>query len=175
MTKEYIYKLEIHGEDVIWKCVISDDTCMTYEGDTLCETFRLTTKERKPQVLQLDTKAKVYGEILPLQVENGMPFLKMDGKWEASHTTDEDRLQAKIRAHKKEAYSNALLGVLMIVYYFIDKKYIGLVSEFPIALVMGIFCVSSCGVTLFRLKNELQEMGRTLDWKPHLSDFKKQN
>ena len=80
MTKEYIYTLEVEDEKVIWKCVVSDNECVTYEGDVECQRFELTTSERKPHVLQLDTKAKVYGDNLRLQVENGMPFLRIEGE-----------------------------------------------------------------------------------------------
>ena len=89
MTKEYIFTLEVEDEEVIWKCIVSDDKCVTYEGDEKCEEFTLTTQERKPHVLQLDTKAKVYDDVLPLQVENGMPFIKIEGNWVASDTTEE--------------------------------------------------------------------------------------
>ena len=173
MTKEYIYKLEIYGEEVIWKCVISDDTCMTYEGDTLCETFQLDTSERKPHVIQLDTKAKVFQEVLPLQVENGMPFLKMDGKWVCSNTTDEDRLQANLRKHKRGAYFYVLVGIAMLIFNGLDRRYFHLTDELPIFIVMGIFSITSGVGTMIRLKNELGEMGRKLDWVLRLSDFEK--
>lgn len=173
MTKEYIFTLEAKGQKYIWKCVVSDDKCVTYEGDVECETFMLTTQERKPHVLQLDTVAKVYNETIPLQVENGMPFLKLDGKWEASDTTEEDRLQAMILKYKKEAYLYGLLGLGFILFFVIDKLFLGWVSDMPMAMVLGIFCISCGGITMIRLKNELESMGRKLDWKMSLSEFKK--
>ena len=70
MTKEYIFTLEVDDEEVIWKCIVGENDCVTYEGDVECERFTLTTSERKPHVLQLDTKAKVYDDVLPLQVDD---------------------------------------------------------------------------------------------------------
>lgn len=173
MTKEYIFTLEAKGQELIWKCVVSDDKCVTYEGDVECETFQLTTQERKPHVLQLDTIAKVYEENLPLQVENGMPFIKIAGSWEASDTTEEDRLQAKILQYKKEAFYYALLGLGFILFFFIDRLFLGWITEMPMALVLGIFCITCGVITMIRLKNELEAMGRKLDWKLSLSDFKR--
>ena len=173
MTKEYIYTLEVEDEEVIWKCIISDDMCVTYEGDEKCEEFKLTTQERKPHVLQLDTKAKVYDEYLPLQVENGMPFIKIEGNWVASDTTEEDRIQANILKYKKEAYMIAAVGVLMLIYFLIDTIIHGGVQGWPIAPVLGIFCLSAAAYTLVRVRNELDAMGRKFDWLPHWSEFKK--
>ena len=66
-------------------------------------------------MIQLDTVAQVFDEKLPLQVENGIPFLKMDGVWECSDTTDEDRLQANILKYKKDSLRYGLLGVGMLI------------------------------------------------------------
>ena len=141
MTKEYIYTLEVEDEEVIWKCIISDDMCVTYEGDEKCEEFKLTTQERKPHVLQLDTKAKVYDEYLPLQVENGMPFLKLGGKWEASDTTDEDRLQATVSKYKRESVYYGIIGIVLILVQVIDQHTIGYLTDVPMFIMLGIFCI----------------------------------
>ena len=173
MTKEYIFTLEVEDEEVIWKCVVSDDKCVTYEGDTKCEEFTLTTQERKPHVLQLDTKAKVYDDVLPLQVENGMPFIKIEGSWVASDTTEEDRIQANILKYKKESYIIAGVGIAMLVYFLIDVIISGGVKDWPIAPVLGVFCLSAAAYTLVRVRNELDAMGREFDWKFHWDEFKK--
>ncbi len=176
MTKEYIFTMSFDDGDYFkeWKCVISDDKCVTYAEGVQCETFRLDTSERKPHVIQLDTQAKVFDEVLPLQVENGMPFLMMDGRWVCSDTTDEDRMVANIRKYKKESYVYALIGILLIIAHFVDKKYFGIMTEIPIFLVMGIFSISSGGFTMVRLHLELRDMGKKLDWLLRLSDFKKE-
>ena len=173
MTKEYIFTLEVEDEEVIWKCIVSDDKCVTYEGDEKCEEFTLTTQERKPHVLQLDTKAKVYDDVLPLQVENGMPFIKIEGNWVASDTTEEDRIQARILKYKKESYIIGGIGVAMLIYYLINVLFFGGAQEWPIAPVLGIFCLSAAAYTMVRVRNELDAMGRKFDWKFHWDEFKK--
>lgn len=173
MTKEYIFTLEVEDEEVIWKCVISEDKCVTYEGDNKCEEFKLTTRDRKPHVLQLDTKAKVYDDVLPLQVENGMPFLKIEGSWVASDTTEEERIQANVLKYKKESYLIAGVGVAILVYYLVDVLITGSFGEWPIAPVLGIFCLGAAAFTLVRVRNELDAMGRKFDWILHWDEIKK--
>ena len=173
MTKEYIFTLEVEDEEVIWKCIVGENDCVTYEGDVECERFTLTTSERKPHVLQLDTKAKVYDDVLPLQVENGMPFIKIEGKWIASDTTEEDRIQANILKYKKESYLIASVGVAILIYFLIDTLIHGGIQGWPIAPVLGVFCLSAAAYTLVRVRNELDAMGRKFDWILRWDEIKK--
>ena len=173
MTKEYIFTLEVDDEEVIWKCIVGENDCVTYEGDVECERFTLTTSERKPHVLQLDTKAKVYDDVLPLQVENGMPFIKIEGKWIASDTTEEDRIQANILKYKKESYLIGSVGVAMLIYFLIDTLIHGGIQGWPIAPVLGVFCLSAAAYTLVRVRNELDAMCRKFDWILHWDEIKK--
>lgn len=175
MTKEYIFTMNFEDGDIqkVWKCVVSEDKCVTYAENEKCETFKLTTKERAPHVIQLDTVAQVFDEKLPLQVENGIPFLKMDGQWECSDTTDEDRLEANIRKYKKESYFYALLGVAMMAFQLIDWAFLKFSGDMPMFIVLGIFSISCGGITMVRLNNEMKAIGRKLDWKLHKSDFQK--
>ena len=175
MTKEYIFTMAFDDGDYEkqWKCVVYDDKCVTYNENEQCQTFRLENKERAPHVIQLDTEAKVFDEVLPLQIENGIPFLKMDGRWECSDTTDEDRLQANIVKYRKESYFYAALGIAMILFQLIDWAFLSISGDMPMFIVLGIFSISCGAITMVRLNNEMKAMGRKLDWKFHLSDFKK--
>lgn len=173
MNKEYIFTMDIRGTEAIWKCVVTDDKCVTYNNGVECQTFRLDSQVRQPGVIQLDTEAQVFDEILPLQIENGIPFLRMDGTWECSDTTDEDRLMANVTKYKKEAFFYVLLGLGMIVFQLIDWAFIHFSGDMPMFIVLGVFSITCGGITMVRLKNELGELGRKLDWKLHRSDFKK--
>ena len=173
MSREYIFTLEVEEEEVIWKCVVGENEVITYEGDVECKRLKIMNHEKKPGVLQIDCVTRVYDEILPFQLENGMPFIKIDGVWVESDTTTEDKLQAKIRKYKKESYVYAFVGLIMIVGYIIVSLVRGHWGEWPIAPIMGIFCISSGAMTMVRLRNELDAIGRKLDWKLTWSDFKK--
>ncbi len=176
MTKEYIFTMDFDdgAYQKQWKCVVSDDKCVTYADDVECETFLLDTPVRKPHVIQLDTVAQVFDEKLPLQVENGMPFLKMDGVWECSDTTDEDRLQANIMKYKKDSLRYGLLGVGLLIFYVVDMIWLKWMTDVPISLSLGLLCIVSGVITLIRIKNELEAMGREMDWSlPWKEIFKK--
>ncbi len=173
MSREYVFTLEVEDEEVLWKCLVGEDEVITYEGDVECKRLKVMNHEKKPGVLQIDCVTKVYDEILPFQLENGMPFIKIDGQWVASDTTEEDRLQANIRKYKKESYIYAFAGAIMLVGYLIVALVTGDWGEWPIAPIMGIFCISSGALTMVRLKNELDAIGRKLDWKPRKEDFRK--
>ena len=174
MSKEYIFTLEVEDEEVIWKCVVGEDEVVTYEGDVECKRLKITNHEKKPGVLQIDCVTKVYDDILPFQLENGMPFIQVEGEWVASDTTVEDRLQANIRKYKKESFICAAGGVVLLLGYVIVSLIRGHWGEWPIAPVMGIFFISCGAMTMVRLRNELDAMGRKFDWKIRLEDLKKQ-
>ena len=174
MSREYIFTLEVDDEEVLWKCLVGEDEVITYEGDVECKRLKVMNHEKKPGVLQIDCVTKVYDEILPFQLENGMPFIKIEGEWVASDTTIEDRLQAKIRAYKKESFVYIMAGILTLIGYLIWVMVTGVTGEWPIAPILGIFCISSGMITMVRLKNELEAMGRKFDWKIRLEDLKKQ-
>ena len=175
MTKEYIFTMAFEDGDYQkeWTCIVYEDKCETFAEGEKCQTFRFDTTQRKPHVLQLDTEAKVFDEILPLQVENGIPFRKMDGKWECSDTTDEDRLQANIRKYRRESYLYCFLGLCFLIFYVVDLLVMRWMVDAPIGLTLGLLCIVSGVITMVRLNNEMKELGRKLDWKFHWSDFKK--
>ena len=85
---EHIFRLDYDGVIKIWKCVVGEDEVVTYEGDKECKHLKIMNKERAPQVLQIDTVTAIYGEQIPFQLENGFPFLKLQGEWVSSDTFD---------------------------------------------------------------------------------------
>ena len=165
MSREYIFTLEVEDEEVIWKCVVGENEVITYEGDVECKRLKIMNHEKKPGVLQIDCVTRVYDEILP--------FIKIDGVWVESDTTTEDKIQAKILKYKKESYVAAFAGLVLVVGYIIVSLIRGDWGEWPISPIMGIFFISCGAMTMVRLKNELDAMGRKLDWKLTWSDFKK--
>lgn len=173
MSREYVFTLEVDDEEVLWKCVVGEDEVVTYEGDVECKHLKITNPEKKVGVMQIDCVTKVYDEILPFQLENGIPFIKVEGKWLASDTTQEDRLQARLVKYKKESLYSALAGAALLIGYLIYVLVTGTTGEWPMAPIMGIFFFSTSAMTMVRLKNEMEAMGRTFDWKLHKEDFKK--
>ena len=165
MSREFVFNIIVDEEEVQWKCVVHETEVVTYEGDVECERLQITNPEKKQGVLQIDTETKVYDEVLPFQLENGVPYVKFEGEWTMSDTTMEDRLQARIKQVKKQAYMICGLGVFFFVFMLGQYLITGTVGEWPAAPVLGTFCFACAAMQLIRLKQEMEERGLTFSLK----------
>jgi hypothetical protein len=170
VNKEYIWTLEVDGENHEFKVFVGEDECITYADGVECKRLKIMDKRQIEGVLQIDCETRVLDEITGFQLENGIPYIKVedeegDRKWTMSDTTHEDRLQQKIRSVKKEAYGYACIGVLFFLIALGQKLITGHFDEVFMIPVMGIFCFTCCGLQLVRLRNELLDLGRTFTWK----------
>lgn len=170
VNKMYVWELEVDRKPVLWKCFVGEDECITYEGDQECKRLKIMNKEQKQGVLQIDTQTRVWDDIVPFQLENGVPYIKLENedgekKWRMSDTTREDRLQAQIRKVKKEAYMTCGVGAFFLLCWVVQILMTGSLGEWPIMPVMAVFCVVSAAMNMVRLKNELDTMGRPFSWK----------
>ncbi len=98
--KEHIWYLEVDGEEKIFKCLVTETECITYEGDTEHKHLKIMNPVRKDKVLQIDTITSIYGQQIPFQLENGVPYIKWDGGWKMSETNRQDRIKKSIQITK---------------------------------------------------------------------------
>ena len=170
VNKEYIWTLDVDNDIHEYKVLLCEDECITYEDGVECKRLKIMNKVQMQGVLQIDCQTKVFDEITDFQLENGIPYIKLedeegDRKWFKSDTTKEDELQSRIRSVKKESYFYALLGVCFLIWALLQKIITGHFDDVFMVPMMGIFCFTCCGMQLVRLKNELEAMGRTFTWK----------
>ena len=170
VNKMYVWELEVDGEMVEWKCFVGEDECITYEGDRECKHLKIMDKTQAQGVLQIDCKTRVWDEIVPFQLENGVPYIKLtdengESKWRSSDTTKEDRLQAQIRKVKTEAYVSLGFGALLILVTIGQFLIFKTLGDWPLAPMIACLCFAAAGMNLIRLKQELEAMGRTFTWK----------
>lgn len=170
INKEYIWELEVDDSMHEFKVFVGEEECVTYQDGEECKRLKIMNKTQMQGLLQIDCKTRVFDEITDFQLENGIPYIKLEDeegnrKWFKSDTTKEDELQARIRSVKKEAYFYALLGLGFIVWAVLMKIITGHFDEVFMIPMMGIFCFTCCGLQLVRLKNELLDMGRKFSWK----------
>lgn len=170
VNKMYVWELEVDGEIVEWKCFVGEDECITYEGDRECKHLKIMDKTQAQGVLQIDCKTRVWDEIVPFQLENGVPYIKLtdengESKWRSSDTTKEDRLQAQIRKVKIEAYTSFGASVFFTMWAVAQFLLTGSLGSWPIAPIFAGFCVLTGFLNMIRLKQELEAMGRTFSWK----------
>lgn len=106
MSKEFIW-----GDD-FW-VLVDDGVCTTYENGVVTNRLPFDTAKSG---LQLDEIIEVRGQRVPFQLENGVPYLQLDGKWVASDTTIAERKQGLLESEKRSSRMLALIGVLLIAF-----------------------------------------------------------
>lgn len=170
VNKEYIWDLEVEGDIHEFKVFVGEDECITYADGVECKRLKIMDKRQMEGLLQIDCQTRVLDEVTGFQLENGIPYIKIENedgdlRWCMSDTTREDRLQERVKILKKEAYGYALIGILFFIIMLIERIITGSFGEWPIWPILGITCFSGCALQLVRLKNELEAMGRTFSWK----------
>lgn len=165
-SNEHIFRLDYEGEIKIWKCVVLEDEVVTYEGNVEKKHLKIMNKERAPQVLQIDTVTTIYDEQVPFQLENGFPFIKLQGEWVSSDTFDVAKRNAAAKMYRRQSLYQLAIGIAillaMLVYWLIR----GNQGDLWIFTVFGIFFICSAAFTMVRVHNELEaykEMDKELE------------
>lgn len=154
-SNNHVFSLEYDGVIKKWNCVVLEDEVVTYERSKETGRIKLNTKERAPHVLQVDTVVNIYGEEIPFQVENGYPFIQLEGEWVASDTFTEAKREAAIRMHKRSSRQEAIAGGILLGAMAVIWAVTGSLDDWWILSVFGIFMLSSAGFRMVRLRNEL--------------------
>ena len=170
VNKRYEWELEVDGQLVKWKCFVGENECITYEGDRECKHLKIMDKTQAQGVLQIDCETRVWDEIVPFQLENGVPYIKLEDengerKWRMSDTTREDRIQARVVQVKKEAYMTVGVGIILLLIVLAQFLITGTIGEWNVIPMMAILCFCAAAMNMVRLKNELEAMGRPFSLK----------
>ncbi len=170
VNKEYVWELEVDGEIHEFKVFVGEDECITYADGEECKRLKIMEKTQMQGLLQIDCVTRVLDEVTGFQLENGIPYIKLededgDRRWVMSDTTREDRLQTRVRQLKREAYGYAIVGLILFVITLVKKLINAGYDDIFIYPTLGIFCLACSGLQLVRLKNELEAMGRPFSWK----------
>ena len=158
LPKEYVWALEIDEVDHEFKCIVTEDEVITYEDGVEHKHLKVVDHTCEEGVLQIDCETKIFGELIPFQLERFIPYIKLDGRWIMSDTTKEDRLQQQIAIYKKQSKQEAIVGVAALLYILATKLITGTMGDLWILSVFGIFFISSAGLRMVRLKTELNAM-----------------
>ena len=158
LPKEYIWELEVAGQPREYKCLVTEEGVTTYEDGVEHKHLKITDPTCLEGVLQIDCETKIFGELIPFQLERFIPYIKLDGRWIMSDTTKEDRLQQQIAIYKKQSKQESIVGVAALLYILGTKLITGTMGDLWILSVFGIFFISSAALRMVRLKNELNAM-----------------
>lgn len=156
--KEYVWNLDIDGQEKRWKCLVTEHECITYEGDVERKHLKVMNPVRQEKVLQIDTITTVYGKQTPFQLENGIPYIQLDGKWVMSQTTQADRLEAAVKMHQRNSKLELFAGLVFFALVLGKKLISGEVGDWWMLTVFGVFLWTSAIMRMIRLRNELSVM-----------------
>ena len=112
MGKEYIWGADVDHDRTTFRVVVEDGICMTYEGDTLTNRLSYAVPEDEEQ-MWIDEVIEVWGKRCRFQLDKGVPYLQMDGKWTASDTTMEARMERIAKNQKLSGIVQAVMGAVL--------------------------------------------------------------
>lgn len=156
--KEFVWNLDIDGQEKVWKCVVTEKECVTFEGDVECKHLKVMNPVRQEKILQIDTVTTVYGKQTPFQLENGIPYIQIDGKWKMSQTTQADRLEATVKMHQRNSKMEFFAGLAFFAVVVGKKLITGEVGDWWMLTAFGVFLWTSAIMRMIRLRNELMVM-----------------
>lgn len=156
LPKEYVWKLDMDGEEKIWKCVVTETSVTTYEGDVERKHLKVMEPKCLEGVLQIDTITSIYGKQVPFQLERFIPYIKPEGKWLSSDTTKQDRLDATVAGYKRNCAVQVTVGIVCILASILADRVNGAWGDWSILRVFGIFFIVGSAMTMVRLHQELK-------------------
>lgn len=158
LPKEYVWELEINGEDHTYSCIVTEDMVTTFEDGVEKKHLKVMNPECKQGVLQIDTVTSLFGEPMSFQLERFIPYIKLEAGWTSSDTTKQDRLDATVATYRKNAKAEIITGALFLLIVIIKALVTGGVGDWYMLTVFGIFFMFAGFSTNLRLKQELQAM-----------------
>ncbi len=155
LPKEYVWTLLIDEEEKLFKCLVTETEVITYEGDQEHKHLKITDSTCMEGVLQIDTTTRIYGDMIDFQLERFIPYIRLDGHWTMSDTTENDRMNEQIAIYKKESKWECIVGSCFLLAVLGRQLFMGDIGEWWILIVFGIFFFSSAAVRMVRLRNEI--------------------
>ncbi len=157
LPKEYVWALDIEGEDHEFKCVVFEDEVVTYEDGREHKHLKVMDHTCEVGVLQIDCETKIFGEMYPFQLERYIPYIKLD-RWLMSDTTRDDRMAEQIQIYKNQSKWEVILGVIAIAVHLLGRFIFPVLKELWMLSVFGIFFISSAVYRMARLRNEMNAL-----------------
>lgn len=158
LPKEYTWNLLIDGEEKVFKCLVTETEVITYEEGREHKHLKIMDPTCMEGVLQIDTVTKIFGEMIDFQLERFIPYIRLEGKWTMSDTTQQDRMEEQIAIYKKQSKQEAVVGVLCELVVLAKQLVMGDVGDWWMLNVFGILFIASALLRMARLRNEINAM-----------------
>lgn len=158
LPKEYIWNLLIDGEEKVFKCLVTETEVVTYEEGREHKHLKIMDQTCMEGVLQIDTVTKIFGEMIDFQLERFIPYIRLEGKWTMSDTTQQDRMEEQIAIYKKQSKQEVVVGVLCELVVLAKQLIMGDIGDWWMLNVFGILFIASALLRMARLRNEINAM-----------------
>ena len=157
-SNEHIFRIDFDGVIKQWKCVVLDKEVVPYEDGVEQKHLKIKNAERAPGVMQIDTVTTIYGEQIPFQLENGIPFIQLEDEWVPSDTFAAAKQEAAVKMYQRQSKNESIVGLGMLALVLGKWLFTGDMGQWWILSVFGIFFLASAALRLVRLRNELNAM-----------------
>ena len=158
LPKEYIWTLLIDEEEREYKCLVTETDVTTYEDGVQKDHIRIEDTTCLEGTLQIDTKTEIFGDMVDFQLERFIPYIRLEGSWSMSHTTENDRLNEQVAIYKKQSKQETVVGCGFLLAALIKTLITGGLGDWWMMIIMGIFILSSAAMRIVRLRNELNAL-----------------
>jgi len=155
LPKEYVWALDIEGEDHEYKCLVTEDEVITYQDGVEHKHLKVMDHTCMEGVLQIDCETRLFDEMVGFQLERYIPYLKLAGGWTMSDTTRDDRMAEQVQIYKNQSKWEVIVGVAMMLVHLLIELFFPDFGEVWMLSVFGIFFIASAVYRMARLKNEL--------------------
>ena len=156
LPKEYVWALDIEGEDHEFKCLVTEDEVITYEDGVECKHLKVMDHTCQVGVLQIDCNTKLFKELVGFQLERYIPYLNLAGGWTMSDTTREDRLTEQVAIYRKQSKLEYIIGGALILVNLIAGLAFGAFEDTLVFTVIGMLFIVSGAYQMIRVKQELE-------------------
>ena len=156
LPKEYVWALEIEGQDHEYKCLVTEDEVVTYQDGVEHKHLKVVDHTCMEGVLQIDCETKLFDEMVGFQLERYIPYIKLAGGWTMSDTTREDRLQEQVAIYRKQSTVEYIVGAAMILLNVILGVAFGLFEDTLMFTIIGLLFIVSGAYQTIRVKQELE-------------------
>ena len=156
MRKEFIWGADVDQERTTFRVVVEDGVCLTYEDDVLTNRLPYTVPD-DPKAMWIDEVLEVWGKRCRFQLDQGVPYLQMDGKWTASDTTMEERMQKIAKTQKLSGIVQAIIGLAACLLCLVIWLVKGDVGKWWFSAVIGSFMIVAGLLQYYSVKKEFDE------------------
>ena len=155
MSKEYVWSMTVDEETKPWICRVDESECVIIEDGQETQRVKIENPMKKVGVLQIDGKIGIYGTEVEFQLENGIPYIRMEGKWKMSETTMKDRQDKYMKNQMIGGMCQFLLGLGMCLGVLILYLITGSTGKWWFMAIMGSFMAIIGGIQWNTIRKEI--------------------